>query len=610
MNQPSPAPGTHPGLDRAALAGEPVWRSHAPTGVPVVFVHGFTGTGADAAPVVEAAARAGLGLDLIAPDVAGHGPLAPAPTTWAAEVARLRRVVQAHAAAVGAPPVLVGYSMGARLALAVACTGEPLGGLVLAGGSPGLDDEAARAARRAADEGLAADLEAQGVLPWLRAWDRNPLLAAPPDRPSAAPRRPDDWREGQQHRPQGLAAALRVLGTGAMPPLHEALAALELPVWCIAGRHDTKFVALAHSMARALPHGRFVEADAGHVVPVDDPHAVVRALADARSAAESPVPRSAAGAPGAGPVGSAPAAPDPPPSRLAVWVGAARVRTLPAAATPVVVGTAYAWQAGQAAWGPALAALVGATLLQLVSNFANDYYDFVRGADTADRVGPPRATSQGWVTPAAMKGAMVLALLASFAVGIYLVVAGGWPIVAVGLASMLAAWAYTGGPWPLAYHGLGDVFVFVFFGLVAVAGTWWVQAGVWAWGPLWLGVPVGALATAILVVNNLRDLRTDAAAGKRTLAVQGGARAARIEYSLLLASGWVTVTALAWAWQAPTLLLPWLALPLARTPWRRMLRDEGAALQPALGETARVLLVFGLLLAAGLAATRWTGGLP
>jgi len=217
------------------------------------------------------------------------------------------------------------------------------------------------------------------------------------------------------------------------------------------------------------------------------------------------------------------------PATVRDWVAAARPRTLTAAVAPVAIGTACAHAAGGVAWGPAAAALVGAGLIQIGTNFANDVFDAEKGADTAERKGPVRAVATGLISAAAMRAAMVVTFALAVAVGVYLVAVGGWPVVAIGVASVAAGVAYTGGPWPLGYHGLGDVFVMLFFGQVAVCGTVFVQVGdvpALAW---WLSLPVGAVATAILVVNNLRDRETDAKVGKRTLAVRFGRTFALVE---------------------------------------------------------------------------------
>jgi 1,4-dihydroxy-2-naphthoate octaprenyltransferase len=285
------------------------------------------------------------------------------------------------------------------------------------------------------------------------------------------------------------------------------------------------------------------------------------------------------------------------------WILAARPKTLVAAAAPVVVGAGLAAHHASFAALPALAALLGALLIQIGTNLANDYYDFVRGADTRERVGPVRVTQAGLVAPETVRRAMILVLAAAMLPGAYLVAVGGWPIVWIGLVSLACAVLYTGGPAPLAYHGLGDVFVFVFFGLVAVGGTHYVQAGAWP-ADAWLaGTGVGALSTAVLVVNNLRDVDTDVAAGKRTLAVRLGRRGTQVEYATLVALALAVppIGVAALGWPAAT-LAALVALPLAASPARAVFTHvHPRELLPALGGTARVLAVYGLVLAAGLA---------
>jgi 1,4-dihydroxy-2-naphthoate polyprenyltransferase len=217
-----------------------------------------------------------------------------------------------------------------------------------------------------------------------------------------------------------------------------------------------------------------------------------------------------------------------------VWLAAMRPRTLPAAISPVVVGSALAWHAGAFHAAAAGFCLAFALLVQIGANFANDYYDFVRGADTGERVGPRRAVAAGLVAPATMKWAMWLVFGLAFASGLALVAWGGWWLVAIGAASILSGLAYTGGPYPLGYHGLGDVFVFVFFGLVAVGATFYVQVGWVNAGVVLAAVAIGGLATNILLVNNYRDAVTDAKAGKRTLVVRLGPRFARWQFASAL----------------------------------------------------------------------------
>lgn len=284
---------------------------------------------------------------------------------------------------------------------------------------------------------------------------------------------------------------------------------------------------------------------------------------------------------------------------LRAWVQASRPKTLWAAVTPVVAGTACAVSVSGFAPGPALAALGVAISIQIGTNLSNDVLDFDRGADTERRVGPPRAVQSGLLSRGQVWAGAWIAFGICIGCGLYLAAVAGWPVLIVGAVSIASGLLYTAGPWALAYTGLGDLFVVVFFGLVAVAGTVYVQAlqvPATAW---WAGLAIGALATAILVTNNLRDRDTDALAGKRTLAVRFGARFARFEYSTLLLI----------AWLAPLLLVPrlgfwpllsWLSLPLALAVQGTVWRCEGAALNAALAATARLLLVFGVLLSIGI----------
>lgn len=282
------------------------------------------------------------------------------------------------------------------------------------------------------------------------------------------------------------------------------------------------------------------------------------------------------------------------------WILAARPKTLPAAVGPILVGTALALANGLFQAGPALAALLCALLLQIGSNFANDYFDFFKGADTHERLGPTRVTSAGLLTPDAMRWGMVVIFGAATLVGLYLIWVGGWPIFFAGLAALLAAVAYTGGPFPFGYYGLGDLFVFVFFGLVAVCGTYYVQAHTLPATVVLAAVPPGLLITAILVVNNLRDIDTDRRANKRTLAVRLGRRGTQVEYLVLVLVAYLTPL---WLWlgmaQSLWVLLPLLSLPLALPLLRAVFTTQGKALNATLAGTARLSLVFSLLLAVG-----------
>ncbi len=292
--------------------------------------------------------------------------------------------------------------------------------------------------------------------------------------------------------------------------------------------------------------------------------------------------------------------------RYKIWVLASRPRTLTAAAAPVLLGTGLALRSGSMRVGPALAALVGALLIQIGTNLANDYYDHLRGGDTEDRVGPVRATQAGLLPPKTVRNGAFLVLALALLLGVYLVGVGGVPVLIIGIASVLCAVAYTGGPFPLAYHGLGDVFVFVFFGLVAVGGTFWVQTLSFGAEVLLAGAGMGAMATAILVVNNLRDIKTDEAAGKRTLAVRIGVLGTKFEFVLLVLFA-LSVPAVGIAffgWSPLTFLTLLVAVRLLR-PISSILRfHEGRdprTLIPPLGGTAQAAGLYGVLLGITLA---------
>lgn len=286
---------------------------------------------------------------------------------------------------------------------------------------------------------------------------------------------------------------------------------------------------------------------------------------------------------------------------MQAWLLAVRPKTLPAAVTPVVVGTAVAIGAGSFHLLAATAAIAVALLLQIAANLANDVFDFRRGADTEERLGPVRVTQSGLISARHVFIGTGLTLALAMSIGLYLVARGGWPILVAGLAAILSALAYTGGPRPIGYHGLGEVFVFIFFGLIAVVGSYYVQAGDLAGLSLGAAVPVGCLATAILVVNNLRDIDTDRAAGKRTVAVRIGRERTVLEYALLLLLAYLTPPVL-WllGLAGPWVILPLLTLPLAVRQARAVSTVTGRALNPLLGGTARLQLLFGLLFAAGI----------
>lgn len=306
-----------------------------------------------------------------------------------------------------------------------------------------------------------------------------------------------------------------------------------------------------------------------------------------------------------GTIGSPPpgAAPTPKASSAAhIWFMAARPRTLPAAVAPVLVGTSLALGAGHFHPLAFFAALLGAIFIQVGTNLSNDYSDARRGADTEDRLGPVRVTAGGLVPP----GRVLLATYVTFGLavlcGVYLVAVAGWELIAVGAASILAGVLYTGGPRPYGYEGLGELFVFLFFGIVAVSGSYFVQVQALPWEAFACAVPVGLLASAILVVNNVRDLETDRRAGKRTLAVRLGRERTRALYTAMVAGAFVLVP-LPWLLGSMTawLLLPWLAIPLA-LPLVRIVRTrvDGPSLNGALAKTGALQLVFCLLFSAGI----------
>lgn len=286
-----------------------------------------------------------------------------------------------------------------------------------------------------------------------------------------------------------------------------------------------------------------------------------------------------------------------------VWLSAIRPKTLVAGAAPVILASALAWHDGVMHWPSAILATICAVLIQIASNFINELEDFKRGADD-HRVGPLRAVTAGLITPRSMRRASWLVVVVAFIIGQPLVFRAGWPILVIGVLCLTAAWLYTGGPFPLAYKGLGDLFAFVFFGVVAVVGAYYVHAGVWSTDAFVLSLAPGLLAANILGVNNLRDIPTDAAVGKRTVAVRIGATGARVMYTIF------TLAAIL----APSLLLrdgkgAWMMLPMAALPaglllialvWKR----SGAALNPVLGGTAAMYMLYTVLAAIGLVMGR------
>jgi 1,4-dihydroxy-2-naphthoate polyprenyltransferase len=280
---------------------------------------------------------------------------------------------------------------------------------------------------------------------------------------------------------------------------------------------------------------------------------------------------------------------------------ASRPKTLPAAAAGVVTGTALAFRDGYFQLGPALAALFVALLLQIGSNLANDVYDYERGADAGERHGPMRVTQAQLLTPGQVKAGMMAVFGVSALFGLYLAFQAGWVVILIGLAAILSAVAYTGGPFPLGYYGLGDLFVFIFFGVAAVAGTYFVQAGTISAQAWWMSLPIGWLIVDILVVNNLRDIQADRAVEKRTLAVRFGEQGSRVQYIALLALSYLILPVLAifdilpWA-----SLLAWLSLPLGWRTWQIVREQAGRPLNAALAGTGQTTLVYSLLFFVGM----------
>ena len=286
---------------------------------------------------------------------------------------------------------------------------------------------------------------------------------------------------------------------------------------------------------------------------------------------------------------------------LSVWLLAARPTTLAAGITPVLLGATLAWADGVFHAPAALAALAGSLCIQIGTNFANDYFDFVKGTDTAERVGPTRATQAGLVSPAAMRTAMLIVFALTFLPGAYLVYRGGGPILLIGVVSVICGVLYTGGPYPLGYLGLGDIFVLVFFGPVAVAGTYYVQAQHVGAIPIIAGLIPGLFSTAILTVNNLRDADGDVKTGKRTLAVRLGKPFARWEYVVCLALGGVAVPLyLCWATGGHYFsLAALLVLLLAIKPIKTVFQESGPALNEVLAGTGKLLLLFTVVFCIG-----------
>jgi 1,4-dihydroxy-2-naphthoate octaprenyltransferase len=292
---------------------------------------------------------------------------------------------------------------------------------------------------------------------------------------------------------------------------------------------------------------------------------------------------------------------DIPHSRLQVWVLAARPKTLWAAVAPVLMGSAMAFEAGKGAWLPAGAAFFGAVMIQIGTNFANDYYDWKKGTDTADRLGPLRVTQAGLIAPETIRIAFVLVFLLAAAAGAYLTLRGGWPIAVIAALSILSGFFYTAGPYPLGYIGMGDIFVLIFFGPVAVGGTYYAQALDMNGAVLTAGFAPGLLSVAILTVNNLRDMEEDKKGGKKTLAVRYGRTFARLEYLASVVIACTIPSLLVLIGGEHPFVLVTLVLPLlAITSIKKVFGStDGETLNQVLAATGKLLLVFGIVFSVG-----------
>lgn len=288
-------------------------------------------------------------------------------------------------------------------------------------------------------------------------------------------------------------------------------------------------------------------------------------------------------------------------NRLSVWFEATRPKTLPAALVPVLLASSMAYADGFFNWLPAMICLLFAVLIQIGTNFANDYLDGVKGSDTEKRLGPRRAVATGLVKPATMKRAAILVLAVGFCVGLGLIPFGGWWLLVIGVASVACAWLYTGGPYPLAYNGLGDVFVVLFFGFVAVGCSYYVQAGIISLNVLLLGFGCGVLINNLLVVNNYRDLEEDRLAQKRTLVVFWGRRFARVQYQVSVFFAGVVVLYFWGSGYGPYVLLGLLPIAYGMVLGRRLgVAESGGDFLNILKDSAKVALAYGVLFSAGL----------
>jgi 1,4-dihydroxy-2-naphthoate polyprenyltransferase len=294
-------------------------------------------------------------------------------------------------------------------------------------------------------------------------------------------------------------------------------------------------------------------------------------------------------------------APTAPISKIKAWQLAIRPKTLPASIAGVVTGIGVAISAGRFNFIPAVGALAVGILLQIASNLANDVFDYEKGTDTDARLGPTRVTQAGMLSPREVKTGLGVVIGLAALIGIGLAVYAGWPVLAIGLAAIISAILYTGGPYPLGYHGLGDLFVFLFFGLAAVCGTYYVQVKEFSALALWMAVPVGLLVVNLLVVNNLRDIPTDKEAGKFTIAILLGEKGSRIEYVILQVIAYLIPAVLITLGKLPLWAgLTWLTIPLAVKAARIVFSRTGKALNPGLGATSTLAMWYGVAFLVGM----------
>ncbi len=287
-------------------------------------------------------------------------------------------------------------------------------------------------------------------------------------------------------------------------------------------------------------------------------------------------------------------------SKIKSWILASRPKTLPAAAVPVLVGTALAANNNKFKLDAALVALICSLLIQIATNFVNDLYDFLKGTDKKDRSGPLRVLASGLISVSEMKTGIILTFGLAFLLGLYLVYIGGAFILLIGVLSIFAGIAYTAGPYPLAYNGLGDIFVFLFFGVVGTVGTYYVQTLQITSTAFWASIPVGALITNILVVNNYRDTDEDRIAGKRTLAVIFGKSFARYQYIFLLAISYISILIIFFQLKNYWIFLPIVTIPVAVKLVKMLYKLEGKELNKTLELTAKFSALFGFLFSLGI----------